>query len=58
MYSKKIDKHTFELEEEIGKIMIYREGEGVEPISYISIKSGLTEKEFDYEIMWWFSNNK
>ena len=56
MYSKKIEKYTFELEEDIHKIMIYAKGEGVEPVSYIPVKPGLTEKEFDYEIMWWFSN--
>jgi hypothetical protein len=31
--------------------MVYEEGKGVEPISFIRVSEGITEKGFDYEIM-------
>lgn len=51
MLSKKIGNYTFELEENTNRIMVYEEGKGVEPISFIRVSEGITEKGFDYEIM-------
>jgi hypothetical protein len=37
--------------------MVYKEGDGVEPIAYISVKSGISEKSFHYEIISWVADN-
>lgn len=58
MYNKKIDNYSFELETETSRIMVYQEGQGVEPVAYINVKPNISEKEFDYEIMWWTSTKK
>ena len=58
MYNKKIDNYSFELETETSRIMVYQEGQGVEPVAYINVKPNISEKEFDYEIMWWTSQKK
>jgi hypothetical protein len=53
MYKGVIGKYRFELDSETNRIMVYKEGDGVEPIAYISVKSGISEKSFHYEIMDW-----
>lgn len=56
MYSNKIDSYSFEYEAESSKILVFEEGKGLDPIHLISVKSNLSEKDFHYEIMSWFSN--
>jgi hypothetical protein len=56
MYNDTIDKYRFELDSETNRIMIYKEGLGVEPVAYISVKPGITEKTFHYEIMSWVAD--
>lgn len=51
MYKGVIGKYRFELDQETNRIMVYREGDGVEPIAYISVKPDISEKNFHYEIM-------
>jgi hypothetical protein len=53
MYKGVIGKYRFELDSETNRIMVYKEGDGVEPIAYISVKTGISEKSFHYEIMDW-----
>ena len=53
MYKGTIGKYRFELDSETNRIMVYKEGDGVEPIAYISVKTGISEKAFHYEIMDW-----
>ncbi len=55
MYSKKIEQYLFELDKETNRIMVYKEGDGVEPVAYISVRPDISEKSFDYEIMDWVS---
>jgi hypothetical protein len=31
--------------------MVYEEGKGVEPVSFIKVDEKISEKDFDYEIM-------
>lgn len=50
---KVIGKYRFELDSNTNRIMIYREGDGVLPVCYIQCKRNITEKEFDYEIMYY-----
>jgi len=56
MYKEIIGKYRFEIEEDTSRIMIYKEGNGVEPIEYISVKKEISEKAFHYEIMSWMIN--
>jgi len=58
MYNATIGKYRFELDADTNRIMVYREGDGVEPISFISVDSGITEKNFHYEAMAWASETK
>jgi hypothetical protein len=37
--------------------MVYKEGDGVEPIAYINVKPDISEKSFHYEIMSWVADN-
>jgi hypothetical protein len=53
MYKGVIGKYRFELDSETNRIMVYKEGDGVEPIAYISVKTSISEKSFHYEIMDW-----
>jgi hypothetical protein len=57
MYKGIIGKYRFELDSETNRIMVYKEGDGVEPIAYISVKLGISEKSFHYEIMSWVADN-
>ena len=50
---KVIGKYRFELDSNANRIMVYGEGDGVLPVSYIQCKPNITEKEFDYEIMYY-----
>lgn len=56
MYKGVIGKYRFEIDEDTSRIMIYKEGGGVEPIEYINVKAEITEKAFHYEIMYWAIN--
>ena len=51
MYRGKIGVYNFELEEETNRIAVYKESTGLDPVAYIPVEKGLTEKEFHYEIM-------
>lgn len=51
MYRGKIGVYNFELEEETSRIVVYKESTGVDPVAFISVEKGLTEKDFHYEIM-------
>ena len=53
MYKGVIGKYRFELDQETNRVMVYKEGDGVEPIAYISVKPDISEKSFHYEIMDW-----
>ena len=53
MYKGVIGKYRFELDSETNRIMVYKEGDGVEPVAYINVKIGISEKAFHYEIMDW-----
>lgn len=53
MKDKVIGKYRFEYDNLSNRIMVYMEGEGVVPVSYINCKPNITEKEFDYEIMYY-----
>lgn len=55
VYSNKIGSYSFEYESESSKILVYEEGKGLDPIRLISVKPNLSEKEFHYEIMDFFS---
>ena len=57
MYKGVIGKYRFELDSETNRVMVYKEGDGVEPIAYISVKPGISEKGFHYEIMSWTADN-
>jgi hypothetical protein len=57
MYKGVISKFLFELDVDTNRIMVHSEGEGVEPIAFISVKPNITEKDFHYEIMSWVSDN-
>jgi hypothetical protein len=50
---KVIGKYRFELDSNTNRIMVYGEGDGVLPVCYIQCKPNITEKEFDYEIMYY-----
>lgn len=56
MYKGVIGKYRFETDEDTSRIMIYKEGSGVEPVEYINTKKEITEKAFHYEIMSWVIN--
>jgi hypothetical protein len=51
MYKGVIGKYRFELDSETDRVMVYKEGDGVEPVAYISVKPNISEKGFHYEIM-------
>jgi hypothetical protein len=51
MYTGKIGDYRFELEQETSRIVVYKEGTGVDPVAYIPVNKSLTEKDFHYEIM-------
>ena len=53
MKDKVIGKYRFEYDNLSNRIMVYMEGEGVVPVIYINYKPNITEKEFDYEIMYY-----
>ena len=57
MYKGVIGKYRFESDLETDRIMIYREGDGVEPIAYINTKPDISEKAFHYEIMSWVAES-
>ncbi len=53
MYKGVIGKYRFELDSETNRVMVYKEGDGVEPVAYIKVKPDISEKAFHYEIMDW-----
>lgn len=53
MYKGVIGKYRFELDSETNRVMVYKEGDGVEAIAYISVRPDISEKSFHYEIMDW-----
>lgn len=55
MHRSKINKYSFEHDPETNRIMIYKEGSGTEPIAFIGTEKNLSEKDFHYDIMEWFS---
>lgn len=57
MYKGVIGKYRFELDSETNRVMVYKEGDGVEPIAYINVKPNISEKSFHYEIMSWTADN-
>lgn len=57
MYKGVIGKYRFELDSETNRVMVYKEGDGVEPIAYINVKPSISEKSFHYEIMSWVADN-
>jgi hypothetical protein len=57
MYKGVIGKYRFELDSETDRVMVYKEGDGVEPIAYINVKPDISEKSFHYEIMSWVADN-
>jgi hypothetical protein len=57
MYKGVIGKYRFELDSETDRVMVYKEGDGVEPIAYINVKPDISEKGFHYEIMSWVADN-
>jgi len=50
----KIGEYTFELDDQLNRINVYRKGEGMEPEWYIPTVTNLDEKTFHYEIMDWY----
>lgn len=52
MFEEKIGDKRFEYEKNSNRINIYVLGD-IDPVSYISVETNLTEKEFHYEIMTW-----
>ena len=56
MYNGRIGKYRFEHDPDTERIMVYKEGEGVDPITFIRIPSNISEKNFHYEIMAWYAN--
>lgn len=54
MHNGKIDKFRFEMDDSTNRIMIYEEGQGVEPVAFISVNRSISKKEFDIEIMDWY----
>jgi hypothetical protein len=57
MYKGVISKYVFELEVETNRITVHCEGEGVDPVAFISVEPNLSEKAFHYEIMSWVADN-
>jgi len=53
--SGKIGEYTFELDSELSRIDVYKQGDGTEPSWYISVGRDLDEKAFHYEIMDWYA---
>ena len=57
MYRGIIGKYRFEIDTEVSRIMVYIEGDGVEPVAYINVRPDISEKSFHYEIMSWVTDN-
>lgn len=57
MYNGKIGKYRFELDDSTNRIMVYEEGKGVEPVEILKVEDNLTEKDFHYTIMEYFTKN-
>ena len=53
--SGKIAEYTFELDSDLSRIDVYKQGEGTEPSWYITVGQDIDEKSFHYEIMDWYS---
>ena len=51
----KIGEYTFELDSELSRIEVYKQGNGTEPSWYITVGQDIDEKSFHYEIMDWYS---
>ena len=51
----KIGEYTFELDSELSRIDVYKQGEGMDPSWYITVGQDIDEKSFHYEIMDWYS---
>ena len=51
----KIAEYTFELDSDLSRIDVYKQGEGTEPSWYITVGQDIDEKSFHYEIMDWYS---
>jgi len=51
----KIAEYTFELDSDLSRIDVYKQGEGTDPSWYITVGRDIDEKSFHYEIMDWYS---
>jgi hypothetical protein len=51
MYTSKIADYRFELKPDTERVLVYKEGAGVDPIAYIHVEKNIPEKDFHYEIM-------
>jgi hypothetical protein len=51
----KIGEYTFELDVELSRVDVYKQGDGVDPSWYIAVGRNIDEKTFHYEIMDWYS---
>ena len=50
-----IGEYTFELNDQLNRIDVYKKGEGTEPGWHITVSSDIDEKTFHYEIMDWYT---
>ena len=50
----KIGEYTFELDDQLNRINVYKQGEGIEPDWHIAVGPNVNEKTFHYEIMDWY----
>ena len=50
----KIGEYTFELDDQLNRIDVFKKGDGVVPGWHIPVSTDVDEKTFHYEIMDWY----
>jgi hypothetical protein len=50
----KIGEYTFELDDQLNRIDVFKDGEGIDPGWHIPVSVDVDEKTFHYEIMDWY----
>ena len=57
MFKGTIAEYRFEYDKSMKRINVYRNNYGFDPVAFIRVEGELTAKEFDYEIMDWYSKH-
>jgi hypothetical protein len=58
MHTATVGKFRFDYDSETKRILIFREGDGVDPISIITVTNIKGEKDFHYEVMSWLADTQ